>query len=402
MGETAASRIGDMRLNVLFVPYWYPPRQGQRSVSGSFVREHVLAAAEHDDVHVLAFRADEPGADRILVERYFDGSVGVLDATIPSGSRTPVGTARRRLLWLFFLMRAIAAWGRPHLIHCQDRSVFYAAPSAKMLGIPYVVSNHWTGFLRRAVAPREADGFRRLLPGASRILSSNKNADSDFRAYGIEGRVSWLPNCYDPEVFHPDPSAIRADSIVHISGFTDQKRVPDILKAFRKVHERRPAAMLQMVGDGYDRAAAEAMAAEILPACSYRFRGFLPKAEVAEILRRSKGFVFPSSAETFGCALMEAMACGCPVLTTRVGGIPAVAGEGEAVFVEVGDIGAIAQGMISMLEGATGLDTERIAAGVEKRFGRPVIGKLIHGYHLEAAGIPVPRPSPLPREDTGR
>lgn len=71
---------------------------------------------------------------------------------------------------------------------------------------------------------------------------------------------------------------------------------------------------------------------------------------------------------------MEAMACGCPVLTTRVGGIPAVVRNGEGLFVDVGDIAAIADGMKSMLRGEHGLDTERISTTAVERFSREVVG----------------------------
>jgi len=367
---------------VLFVPCWYPPASGQKSVSGEFVREHVLADSAFDDVGVLAFRADEQGASALRVGMRVDSGVEVIDVTVPTTLPRPLRTACRRILWLYFVFRAIARWGRPDLLHCQDRSIFYAAPAARLLGIPYVVSNHWTGFLRRALNPEEVAGFRRLLPGAAVILSSNLNARQDFDAYGIEGRVVWLPNSFDTKIFRPGSGKVADEVLVHVSGFTDQKRVPDILRAFGLVLGKRPGAKLLMIGDGCDRAAAESMAAELLPSGTYSFPGFLPKAAIADVLRRSRGFVFPSSAETFGCALMEAMACGCPVLTTRVGGIPAVAREGEALFVEVGDVPGIADAMLRFLGGTHGIDTAAVAEETGRRFGRSTVGEMIHRYHV--------------------
>ncbi|NLP06185.1 glycosyltransferase family 4 protein [Candidatus Fermentibacteria bacterium] len=375
---------GGRRLRVLFIPEWYPPREGQQTVSGAFVREHVLAASLHDDVSVLLFRTGERGKRAVRLEEYADSGVEIIDFTAFSPEARPPRTLKRRLMWLWLLARAIGRWGRPDLIHCQDKSVFHAAPAARLLGVPYVMSSHWTGFMRRDVTPEEVQGFRRLVPGAALVLCSNAYAREDFEHYGIQGRFEWLPNSFDPDVFHPVSGLPKTENLVHVSGFTDQKRAPDILRAFAIVLRSRPSARLLMVGNGIGRAATEDLASRLLPPGSFEFPGFVPKTEIADILRRCRGFVFPSSAETFGCALMEAMACGCPVLTTRVGGIPHVAREGEGIFVEAGDIGAIAEGMIALLDGTHGLDTDAVARSVLERFGRPAVGRIIHCYHLAA------------------
>src|SRR5262249_24720122 len=92
-----------------------------------------------------------------------------------------------------------------------------------------------------------------------------------------------------------------------------------------------------------------------------------------------------SEAETFSCALMEAMACGCPVLTTQVGGIPAVVREGEGLFVEVGNIDQIQEGMIRLLDGAHRLDTARISRESRDRFSHQTVGRILQEEHLRAA-----------------
>jgi glycosyltransferase involved in cell wall biosynthesis len=129
----------------------------------------------------------------------------------------------------------------------------------------------------------------------------------------------------------------------------------------------------------------EALAEARLPRSSFRFHGVLSKPEIAALMRRSSGFILVSDAETFGCVLMEAMACGCPVLTTRVGGIPAVVRDGDGLFTEVGDINQVARGMQRLLDGTHGLELERISHETRTRFGHETVGGLLHKEHLEAA-----------------
>ncbi len=379
-----ASISADRRLKILFIPYWYPPRENQDSVSGAFVREHVMAAALTDDVRVLAFRMEEDGYSPTARSFYVDEGVETLDVTVHSGGRSAFRSARLGSLWIRHLAEALIRWGRPDLIHSQDMSSFYAAKVARIIGVPYVVSQHWTGFMRRALTPRQTVLFRRTLPEARLVFCSNRDAEDDLLAYGIRAATAWLPNSYDPAVFHRESGTHKEESLLHVSGFSDQKRVPDILTAFRDVLPRRPGAVLHLAGDGKGRAGIEKMACDVLPESSFVFHGFLSKSDLADLMRRTSGFVFPSSAETFGCVLMEAMACGCPVLTTRAGGIPAVVREGEGLTVQIGDTAAIADGMIRLLDGSHGLDTDAIARGIEERFSRPVVAGFLHAHHLRA------------------
>ena len=79
----------------------------------------------------------------------------------------------------------------------------------------------------------------------------------------------------------------------------------------------------------------EALAAQEVPTGGVNFHGYLAKPALAGLMQRAAGFVLPSRVETFGCALIEAMSCGCPVLTTRVGGVPAVVPDGDGVFTQI-------------------------------------------------------------------
>jgi glycosyltransferase involved in cell wall biosynthesis len=96
---------------------------------------------------------------------------------------------------------------------------------------------------------------------------------------------------------------------------------------------------------------------------------------------------------------MEAMACGCPVLTTRVGGIPAVVSEGNGLFVEVGNIDQIAEAMIRLLDGSHGLDMRRISLETRNRFGHEAVGRILHEEHRRAAALGPGFPIRQPRHD---
>ena len=161
------AEVTDCRLRILFIPLWYPPKTGQTSVSGTFVREHVLASAQYDDVSVLVFRMHRDAKQGFLLNRYTDEGVEVIDVTVPaSGSRL-----MRRIRWSRSVITALAAWGRPDVIHTQDEFSFGAGRLARIIGVPFVVSQHWTGFMRRVVPEAMAANFRKSFKRAALMIS---------------------------------------------------------------------------------------------------------------------------------------------------------------------------------------------------------------------------------------
>ena len=103
-----------------------------------------------------------------------------------------------------------------------------------------------------------------------------------------------------------------------------------------------------MVGDGPDRAQAEKAARDAGVWGDVRFIG--KQEPVEEILSIADLFLMPSESETFGLAALEAMACGVPVVSSDVGGIPELNLDGETGFVRpVGDIAGMTEGARTIL-----------------------------------------------------
>ena len=84
-----------------------------------------------------------------------------------------------------------------------------------------------------------------------------------------------------------------------------------------------------IVGDGPDRSALESMARELGIEERVHFRGTVGRDDVLRLFRASDAALLSSAWENFPHAVVEALAVGCPVVATRVGGIPEVVRDGE-------------------------------------------------------------------------
>lgn len=384
-GNSCSSVSDAKRLRVLFVPEWYPSMGSANQVIGTFCREHVRAASLYDDVAVLVFSGRSDRWPTLQWKMMNDEGIPTFYAGY---GMSPIPKTTRPLfhlqLWRAF-RRVLDEWGHPDVIHTQDEYAYYVMKTLAPFNIPFVVSQHWTGFMEGSVDARAVKRFAWAFGHAARVLPANRFADTDYRRYGLSASTTWLPNTLDCETFAPPSVNQRKPWLLHASGLTPAKRFPDIVMAFRLVLRERPDAELHIAGDGETRPQMQALAARMLVAGSFSFHGSLSKKKLADLMRMSAGFVMASDAETFGCVLMEAMACGCPVLTTKIGGIPAVVREGDGLFVDVGNVSQIAAGMEKLLNGTHGLHLERISRETQVRFSHSTIGQLLHNEHDLAA-----------------
>ena len=173
--------------------------------------------------------------------------------------------------------------------------------------------------------------------------------------YNINKEIEVIPNFVDTEVLKPKENgcfrknlASKGEKIiVHTSNFRQVKRVSDTIKILERVIKEVPAKLV-LVGDGPDRSECERLARELK---LYEHIKFLGKQDgLSEILNSADLFIIPSQSESFGLAALEAMACGVPVVSSSVGGLPELIRHNETGFIaEIGDIDRMAKYSIDLL-----------------------------------------------------
>ncbi|NNF57054.1 MAG: N-acetyl-alpha-D-glucosaminyl L-malate synthase BshA, partial [Rhodothermaceae bacterium] len=168
--------------------------------------------------------------------------------------------------------------------------------------------------------------------------------------FNIERGIEVIPNFVDTARFRRTPKdhfkqAICPEGeklLVHVSNFREVKRAPDVVRVFHSLfhagiwpedhpkHGQPGGVKLLLVGDGPDRVRAEELARDLAIYHEIRFLG--KQEPVEEILSIADLFLMPSGSETFGLAALEAMACGVPVVSSDIGGLPELNIHGETGF----------------------------------------------------------------------
>ncbi len=160
-----------------------------------------------------------------------------------------------------------------------------------------------------------------------------------------------------------------------IGRMTAVKRTDVVLNAFRALRDEGVDAVLCMVGDGPDRVAVEELAGELGIVRHCLFPGY--QEEVGPFFAAFDVFVLPSGNEGTPVTAIEALASGCPVVATSVGGVPDVVDDGvDGFLVEPGTVDGLAS-RLGELARDTELRTRMGAAGRERMQTRYSVDRLI-------------------------
>jgi len=191
-----------------------------------------------------------------------------------------------------------------------------------------------------------------LAPRVDAAVSCSRfNARTVAARYGFEPTVVF--NGIDTSLFRPttpDPDIVRTDGtplLLWVGRLQPWKGVDVALRALREI----PQAHLMIVGDGETRADLERLAQELGLAERVHFLGALPRERLPSIYAAADLLLATSFAsETFGIGLVEAQACGLPVVASRFGGFPEVIDEGRTgLLVPPRDPTALAAAVRSLL-----------------------------------------------------
>jgi N-acetyl-alpha-D-glucosaminyl L-malate synthase BshA len=174
--------------------------------------------------------------------------------------------------------------------------------------------------------------------------------------FGHVGPVDVVPNFVDQTRFRPGADVatrrqLTGDGrplLLHTSNFRPLKRAVDTVEILARL---KSDAVLVLLGDGPDIPLVREAAVRLGVLHRLRFLGEVPDAET--VTAACDVALFPSSSESFGLAALEALACGVPVVASRVGGLPEVVAHGETGFLEaLGDVDSMAARTQQLLDDA--------------------------------------------------
>ncbi len=331
----------------------YRPALRERTGVGEFVHELVLA---------LANPADRAGSDQIAIftNSWKDRPTPALASEIPSVRIVDVKLPVRALLWSWNRLEwpAIEWFAGAHdVIHSQSPLLI---PSS---GAAQVVTVHDLDFLRHP--DQMAAEIRRDYPALARthaaradgvIVSSQYAAGEVTRELRIDparvhvcppGRPSWA----DSVLRRRNESRRPGKHILFMGTLSLRKNVGTLLEAYARLRANVPDAPPLILAGHRTPASArwEARSGQAPLQGHVTITGYVDGARKIELYADAAMLVLPSYEEGFGLPVLEAMACGVPVIISSRGSLPEVAGD-AATPIDPDDADGFAQAMQAVLQ----------------------------------------------------
>jgi len=203
-------------------------------------------------------------------------------------------------------------------------------------------------------------------------------------------KVIYVPNGVDSKKFSPGDSEFKSKLgtkyILFVGRLDVVKGLKYLIAAFKLVESKFPEVKLVIVGDGPEKERLRRMASE-----NVIFTGKVLGDKLIDIFRGAEMFILPSVAEGSPLAVLEAMSCGIPVVSTAVGEIPHILSEGKGLLVKPCSVNELANAISFLLENEDIRKKMSIKSREYIRNNRDwknIIGRIERVYHkvLECQG----------------
>lgn len=238
------------------------------------------------------------------------------------------------------LVEAVALW-QPDLIHSHHLWLLTSLAKQKFPHIPMLTSCHGSDLRQFHNCPHLHE---LVLPGCRQVekvcaLSMVQKLEIQ-QLYGIaEDRIEVVGAGYDRRIFYPPKnktSTTRPIQLLYAGKLSRAKGVPWLLTALQQLDNQD--CIFHLVGDGHGEEKDQILAQAQTLGNRIRIHGKLDQQGLAELMRNADIFILPSFFEGLPLVLLEALACGCRIITTALPGVSELFSRLESDWVELIDL----------------------------------------------------------------
>lgn len=315
-------------MKVLFLSAWYPTERD--AMAGLFVQKHAQAVAQQ-------------GADVRVIYSEARGVHWWRDM------RRQWRSLRRE-------------WGMPDLVQMNvlDKNGIFAQWLYHRYHIPYVIIEHWSGYLPANFSFRggwHGRIMRHIAKQAACILPVSQMLEDAMKQCGIQNthwqRIHNVVDDFFYDTKKDQPKAIgQKIRLLHVSCFDEKaKNIQGMLRAVRHLATYRQDFELIIVGTGIDYQQDRNYAHELhFPDGILHFTGEQTPQQVAQWMQDSDCFLFFSRYENAPVVLSECLAVGLPIISSNAGGIPEMVNNECGILVPSENEDALMQAMMHMMD----------------------------------------------------
>ena len=300
-----------------------------------------------------------------------------------------------------FSRKAFRQFPTLDIIHSHDPGPmgWLAHRAARRFGIAHIHTYHDLYVDYRRYLPRLVRPSRNLVKRLSRylgdrcdaVIAPSEQMRIELSSYGITRPIYALPFGVDARDFEhtidwnarQELNLPTEDLLLYAGRVGMEKNLDFLLRVFKRIHNEKPSVRLVIAGDGPHRKALEQYAATLGVDAITVFTGFLNRRDLIDFYKQATLFVFPSTTDTQGLVIMEAMMAGAAVVSVNVLGPVDVIRNGETGIL----VNPVEEEFANACLGLLGDDRARATMGAAAtRWARSNTSRVSTGRLLEIYG----------------
>jgi len=280
-------------------------------------------------------------------------------------------------------------YGKPDIIHAHNFKFasFIAQAIRHEDNIPYIITGHSSPVRSNIISQEWLSAIKINFQQASAITAVSKALARDVeKEFGVHG-VDVLPNVVDSALLD-SPLEKHNDSkhnfiFLNIASLDANKNQAALIDAFA-LHFKDKRASLRIGGNGSLLGDLRKLVRRLEVENQVTFIGHLDRPIVIREMLDADCFVLSSHQETFGVVLIEALACGTPVISTRCGGPEDIVNEKNGLLVPLGDITSLGEAMVQMTQTKGEYDAGALREECRFRFGDEAFVNNAKKFYIKA------------------
>lgn len=376
-------------MNVVWLTSWFPNRTNP--TTGDFIERHALAVAPFVKLlSVIAIIKDDAmPMNKVEIQQKQIGNLHIYTAYYGPGrwsgfvekllSQRKYLSLQKRL---FNQIKELA--GLPDLVHVHVamKAGMFARMLKKKYGVPYLVTEHWSGYYKVSKPNIYEMGKlylqlnNKVLKDASLLLPVTNNLGETINRDFVKLPYRVIPNVVDTNLFFYKPFLPPVFRFIHPSYMNYPKNPEGILQACRQLKNLGYQFELEMIGNRDSTLLNMADDLGLLDETVF-FEKAIPYSEVAWRMQQSSALLLFSRYENLPCIVLEALCCGLPVISSNVGGLAEVINDCNGLLVEKENIAELVKAMQQMMEGYQHFNRPEIAAAASALYNYDVVGSAV-------------------------
>ena len=300
-----------------------------------------------------------------------------------------IGSLPKQFLMKLLLKRlykeARRIYGKADIIHAHFPEVGIGAFAlARSLHIPFVYTEHFSRVVQERVNPSLKKTASVIYKGSRKVIAVSPDLSRKIlEKYSIESSV--VPNIVDTTLFKYKKSDVSNNhpfTVLAVGALNETKRFDLIISSFHQAFylnsdtaKKSELPLLHLFGDGPQRTSLEKSIHNLGLGERVVLHGEAARAEIAEYMKISDCLVSASRSETFGVVLIEALAAGVPVISTKSGGPEHFIHSANGILVNKDDEDALSLALIKMKNYITSYDREYISNEIFTKFSPEAVSK---------------------------